>query len=84
MLTTDSATLRGSSTSTGSGRPVAIAGRRVLDIRQDTESAAGHVPRAEHVDFGRLTLPSRGLAANRRRPTTGPTPLPTQAFRAAR
>jgi glyoxylase-like metal-dependent hydrolase (beta-lactamase superfamily II) len=45
------------------GRPVArtalvgpdqMAGRRVLDIRQDAEFAAGHVPGAEHIELGAL------------------------------
>jgi hydroxyacylglutathione hydrolase len=45
------------------GRPVAstelvgpdqLAGRRILDIRQDAEFAAGHVPGAEHVELGSL------------------------------
>ena len=45
------------------GRPVArtalvgpdqLAGRRVLDIRQDAEFAAGHVPGAEHIELGAL------------------------------
>lgn len=32
----------------------AVAGRHVLDIRQDSEFASGHVPQAEHVELGRL------------------------------
>ena len=45
------------------GRPVSgnelvgpdqLAGRRVLDIRQDAEFAAGHVPGAEHIELGTL------------------------------
>jgi hydroxyacylglutathione hydrolase len=45
------------------GRPVAhtqlvtpdqLGGRRILDIRQDAEFAAGHVPSAEHVELGSL------------------------------
>ena len=57
------------------GRPVAstelvgpdqLEGRRVLDIRQDAEFAAGHVPGAEHVELG-------ALAAVADRLETGPT-----------
>jgi hydroxyacylglutathione hydrolase len=45
------------------GRPVAstelvgpeqLAGRRILDIRQTAEFAAGHIPGAEHVELGAL------------------------------
>ncbi|MGR6963236.1 rhodanese-like domain-containing protein [Geodermatophilus sp. URMC 61] len=45
------------------GRPVAstelvgpdhLGGRRILDVRQDAEFAAGHVPGAEHVELGAL------------------------------
>ncbi len=45
------------------GRPVSstelvgpdeLTGRRVLDIRQDAEFAAGHLPGAEHIEFGSL------------------------------
>ncbi|MGY1642631.1 rhodanese-like domain-containing protein [Geodermatophilus sp. SYSU D00703] len=45
------------------GRPVAstelaapgqLGGCRILDVRQDAEFAAGHVPGAEHVELGRL------------------------------
>jgi hydroxyacylglutathione hydrolase len=32
--------------------PEALAGRRILDIRQHAEFAAGHVPGAEHVELG--------------------------------
>jgi glyoxylase-like metal-dependent hydrolase (beta-lactamase superfamily II) len=34
--------------------PDRLAGRRILDIRQDAEFAAGHVPGAEHVELGSL------------------------------
>jgi hydroxyacylglutathione hydrolase len=34
--------------------PDQLAGRRILDIRQDAEFAAGHVPGAEHVELGSL------------------------------
>ena len=45
------------------GRPVAntelvgpdqLGGRRILDVRQDAEFAAGHVPGAQHVELGSL------------------------------
>jgi len=39
---------------------------RVLDIRQDNEFAAGHLPGADHVELGRL-------AEHPRRPPVGPT-----------
>jgi rhodanese-related sulfurtransferase len=32
----------------------AVAGQHVLDIRQDSEFASGHVPQSEHVELGRL------------------------------
>ncbi|MCF6735533.1 rhodanese-like domain-containing protein [Blastococcus sp. KM273129] len=35
--------------------PDRLAGRRILDIRQDAEFAAGHVPGAEHVELGALS-----------------------------
>ncbi|TQN37609.1 glyoxylase-like metal-dependent hydrolase (beta-lactamase superfamily II) [Blastococcus colisei] len=34
--------------------PDQLAGRRVLDIRQDAEFAAGHLPGAEHIELGAL------------------------------
>src|SRR6266540_3513168 len=33
-------------------------GRRVLDVRQDAEFAAGHIPGAAHVELGALTDPA--------------------------
>ncbi len=40
--------------------PAAAAGRRVLDVRQASEWAAGHVPGATHVELGALAAdPSR-------------------------
>lgn len=33
---------------------LAVEGYHVLDIRQDSEFATGHVPKAEHVELGRL------------------------------
>lgn len=41
--------------------PDALAGRRVLDVRQDAEFAAGHVPGALHVELG--DLPAARLPA---------------------
>jgi hydroxyacylglutathione hydrolase len=46
--------------------PDAVQGGRVLDVRQDAEFAAGHIPAAAHVELGALTdrvaLPGGPLA----------------------
>lgn len=56
------------------GRPVAgielvgpdqLGGRRILDIRQDAEFAAGHVPGAQHVELGSLAAVADQLPAGR-------------------
>ena len=43
-----------------------VEGRRVLDVRQDAEFAAGHIPGAAHVELGAITdrvgLPAGPLA----------------------
>lgn len=38
-----------------------VEGRRVLDVRQDAEFAAGHIPGAAHVELGALTHQLGGL-----------------------
>jgi rhodanese-related sulfurtransferase len=38
-----------------------VQGRRVLDVRQDAEFAAGHIPGAAHVELGALTHQPGGL-----------------------
>src|SRR6266540_3308586 len=38
-----------------------VEGRRVLDVRQDAEFAAGHIPGAAHVELGALTHQPGGL-----------------------
>ena len=41
-----------------------LAGERVLDVRQDSEFAAGHVPGADHVELGELASRAGDLPAD--------------------
>lgn len=42
-----------------------IGGRTVVDVRQDAEFAAGHLPGARHIELGALAEPATGLDADR-------------------
>ncbi|MGH8994413.1 MAG: rhodanese-like domain-containing protein, partial [Acidimicrobiia bacterium] len=39
-----------------------VLGGRVLDVRQDSEHAAGHIPGAAHIELGRLAPAAAGMA----------------------